>query len=102
MATMYVAWYTYATKVVGGTTMQTEGPFIESAPAVDISAGGVSANAPVGAEYADVWSDVPFYYLPGINPSAAKDKTSKPYPANAVVQIPAVHGTETKIAGIAI
>ena len=100
MATMYVAWHRYATKTVGSTVMQTEGPFIASSGPIDISAGGATLNAPAGAEYADVWADVPFYYLAG--PVAAKDITSKPYPANSVVQVPNIQQLSTIISGIAI
>ena len=101
MATMYVAWHKYATKVIGDTTMQTEGPFIAS-ETINIAAGGMTNQAPAGAEYATVWSDVAFWIASGINPTAAAGGASEPYPANEPVQVPAVVPYGTQIAGIAL
>src|ERR1700753_2121730 len=99
MATMYVAWHKYPTKVVGGTTMQTEGSFIAS-ETIDISAGGTTNQAPAGAQYATVWADVPFEFAAGIWPSPVKGATSDPSPANDPVQVPDIQPFGTQIAGI--
>lgn len=101
MATMYINWRRYPTKVVGMTTMQVEGAFISS-ETIDISAGGISSNAPPGAEYASVWADVPFEFAPGLAPVAVKGSTSEIYPASFPVQVSDVQALATKIAGIAI
>lgn len=101
MATMYVAWHRYPTKAVGETTVATEGVFIAS-ETIDISAGGVTGQAPNGAEYATVWADVPFEFSAGPSPSAVKGSTSMPYPAVDPAQSPNVIPGSTRIAGIAI
>ena len=102
MATMYVAWHKWNRVPVNGTTMQTEGQFIAS-QAVDITASAPTDPAPVDAEYAEVWADVPFYFVPGTGSvTATKDKACKPFPANVPVQVTPIRAGGTKIAGIAI
>lgn len=99
MSTMYVAWHKWHRHPVNGMTMQVEGPFISSEE-VDISTVHVSTAAPEGAEYATVWADVPFYFKNGTG--AAAGSTSKPYPANAPVQVVYVNPGVTVISGVAL
>ena len=96
MPTMYVSWHKFHRRPVDGMVMQIEGPFISSED-VDITTAHATSAAPDGAEYATVWADVPFYFKKGTG--AAADNTSKPYPANAPVQVVYVDPGVTVISG---
>ena len=103
MATLYIAYHKYPLKTIGSTTMQMEGSFIASEK-VDLAAGGVSKNAPDGAQYATLWADVPFWYQigSGLTAAAPAGSTSQPVPAGAMVQTEDVVGLGTFIAASAI
>lgn len=97
MATMYISWH----KADHNARMPVEGTFISSEAVGFSSTQGQSAVAPAGAQYATVWADAAFYFRTGTG-AAAKDSTSKPYPANVPVQVFGIQPGITKISAIAI